>query len=60
MKIVDFKLFQLFPFTTWMGELKDPKILRADLIAGITVTMVLIPQAMAHAQLASLPPYYGL
>jgi len=60
LKIVDFKLFQLFPFTTWMGELKDPKILRADLIAGITVTMVLIPQAMAHAQLASLPPYYGL
>ena len=60
MKIKDLKLFQLMPFTTWIGELRDPKILRADLIAGITVTMVLIPQAMAHAQLASLPPYYGL
>lgn len=60
MKVSDVKLFQLLPFTTWIGELKDPKILRADLVAGITVTLVLIPQAMAHAQLASLPAYYGL
>ena len=60
MQLSDLKLFQLMPFTTWIGELKDPKVLRADLIAGVTVTMVLIPQAMAHAQLASLPPYYGL
>lgn len=34
--------------------------LRADLIAGITVALVLIPQSMAYAQLAGLPPYYGL
>ena len=60
MKLADFKLFQLLPFSAWIGELKDPKILKADLIAGITLTMILIPQAMAHAQLASLPPYYGL
>ena len=60
MKLPDLKLFQLLPFTTWIGELKDPKILRADIVAGITVTMLLIPQAMAHAQLASLPAYYGL
>jgi len=59
-KLADLKLFQLLPFTTWIGELRDPKILRADLIAGVTVTLVLIPQAMAHAQLASLPAYYGL
>jgi len=59
-KLADIKLFQLLPFTKWIGELKDPVVLRADIIAGITVTMVLIPQAMAHAQLASLPPYYGL
>src|SRR3990172_5696504 len=30
------------------------------LIAGLTVAMVLIPQSMAYAQLAGLPPYYGL
>lgn len=60
MKLTDLKLFQLLPFTAWIGELKDPKILRADVVAGVTVTLVLIPQAMAHAQLASLPAYYGL
>ncbi len=60
MKLSDVKALQLLPFTTWIGELKDSKVRRADLLAGITVTMVLIPQALAHAQLASLPPYYGL
>jgi len=27
---------------------------------GLTVALVLIPQSMAYAQLAGLPPYYGL
>lgn len=36
------------------------KDLRADIIAGITVALVLIPQSMAYAELAGLPPYYGL
>lgn len=34
--------------------------LRADLIAGITVAPVVIPQSMAYAQLAGVPAYYGL
>lgn len=44
----------------WIGELRDPKILRADVIAGITVALILVPQSMAYAQLAGLPPYIGL
>ncbi len=48
------------PFTGWIRELKKPAVLKADLIAGITVALVLIPQSMAYAQLAGLPPYYGL
>lgn len=36
------------------------KSLRADIIAGLTVALVLIPQSMAYAELAGLPPYYGL
>ena len=48
------------PFMCWIGELKKPETLRADLIAGITVALVLVPQSMAYAQLAGLPPYYGL
>ncbi|MBF0472557.1 MAG: STAS domain-containing protein [Nitrospirae bacterium] len=34
--------------------------LRSDLIAGITVAPIVIPQSMAYAQLAGVPPYYGL
>ena len=48
------------PFLSWIGELKDPSVIKADLIAGITVALILIPQSMAYAQLAGLPPYYGL
>ncbi|MBW2488473.1 MAG: sodium-independent anion transporter, partial [Deltaproteobacteria bacterium] len=34
--------------------------LKADIIAGLTVALVLIPQSLAYAELAGLPPYYGL
>ena len=54
------KLNKFFPFLNWINELKDPKILRADLIAGLTVALVLIPQSMAYATLAGLPEVYGL
>ena len=53
-------LNKFFPFLNWINELKDPKILRADLIAGLTVALVLIPQSMAYATLAGLPEVYGL
>ena len=48
------------PFLDWIFELKNPAVLRADVIAGITVALVLIPQSMAYAQLAGLPPQMGL
>ncbi len=38
----------------------DRAAARDDLAAGLTVALVLIPQSMAYAQLAGLPPYYGL
>ena len=49
---------RLFPFLRWL-PMQRPAI-RADIIAGTTVAMVLIPQSMAYAQLAGLPAYYGL
>jgi len=52
-------LRRVFPFLTWFREI-DGATLRADLVSGMTVAMVLIPQSMAYAQLAGLPPYYGL
>ena len=48
------------PFLSWIGELKDKDTIRSDVIAGVTVAMVLVPQSMAYAQLAGLPAYYGL
>ncbi|MGB5397621.1 MAG: sulfate permease [Gammaproteobacteria bacterium] len=51
---------RLLPFLRWVGECSDRKVLRADIIAGITVALVLVPQSMAYAQLAGLPPYFGL
>ncbi|MGD2052562.1 MAG: solute carrier family 26 protein [Gammaproteobacteria bacterium] len=51
---------RLLPFLSWIDKCKDPSVLTADVIAGITVALVLVPQSMAYAQLAGLPPYYGL
>ena len=47
-----------FPFLRWFPLSRQT--LRADLVAGVTVALVLIPQSMAYAQLAGLPAYYGL
>ncbi len=47
---------QLFAFLQWAGELRDRRVLRADIVAGITVALVLVPQSMAYAQLAGLDP----
>lgn len=49
---------RFFPFVSWWPLRAE--VVRADLIAGITVALVLIPQSMAYAQLAGLPAYYGL
>jgi Sulfate permease and related transporters (MFS superfamily) len=48
------------PYRSWLGELKNPEVLKADAMAGLTVALVLIPQSMAYAQLAGLPAYIGL
>ena len=52
------RLRVFFPFLGWprlTGE-----TLRVDLLAGITVALILVPQSMAYAQLAGLPVVYGL
>src|SRR5210317_1547807 len=52
-------IFKFFPFLLWFKGYKVEEF-KLDLVAGITVAMVLIPQSMAYAQLAGLPAYYGL
>jgi sulfate permease, SulP family len=49
---------RVFPFLGWFPM--NQVTVRADLMAGIAVALVLIPQSMAYAQLAGLPPVYGL
>lgn len=51
-------LTRLFPFLRWFPLKRET--LRADIIAGITVAMILVPQSMAYATLAGLPVVYGL
>jgi SulP family sulfate permease len=46
------------PFAKWISS--RPGTLKQDLVAGITVSLVAIPQSLAYAQLAGVPAYYGL
>jgi SulP family sulfate permease len=52
------QLTRFLPFLRWFPLRGDT--VKTDFLAGITVALVLIPQSMAYAQLAGLPPYYGL
>ena len=52
-------LNKIFPFISWFKDYSLNSF-RLDAISGLTVALVLIPQSMAYAQLAGLPPYYGL
>ncbi|HBK71473.1 MAG TPA: sodium-independent anion transporter [Flavobacteriaceae bacterium] len=50
-------LQKIFPFLTWLPLAK--KSWKDDLIAGITGTIIVIPQAVAFAMIAGMPPIYG-
>lgn len=52
-------LISLFPFLTWIGNY-NLQWLYGDLVAGITVGAVVVPQGMAYANLAELEVQYGL
>lgn len=47
------------PILSWLPSYKST-FLKGDLTAGLTVAVMLIPQGMAYAVLAGLPPVYGL
>ncbi|KAF5528803.1 family sulfate permease, partial [Fusarium phyllophilum] len=51
--------YNLFPFLSWVGKYNLIWFI-GDLVAGITVGAVVVPQSMAYAQLAQLPVEYGL
>ena len=47
------------PILDWLGNYRKSD-LSGDLIAGLIVTIMLVPQGMAYAMLAGLPPQVGL
>lgn len=52
-------LLQLFPFLRWWPRV-NRQTLHADLIAALTGAMIVLPQGVAFATIAGLPPEYGL
>ena len=52
-------LYKLLPFLRWW-PMVDRTTTRADLTAGITGALIVLPQGVAFATIAGLPPEYGL
>ena len=52
-------LFASFPLLIRCGTIRGSD-LASDTMAGLTVAAVAVPQAMAYAQIAGIPPQYGL
>lgn len=53
------KLVSIFPFLAW-SKLITRESLKADLLAGLTGAVIVLPQGVAFATIAGLPPEYGL
>lgn len=52
-------LKEIFPFLSWF-RLITRESLKADFIAGLTGAVIVLPQGVAFALIAGLPPEYGL
>jgi SulP family sulfate permease len=52
-------LARYFPILEW-GRTYNREVLTSDLMAAVIVTIMLIPQSLAYAMLAGLPPVVGL
>jgi SulP family sulfate permease len=50
---------RMLPVLGWLRNYDRPT-LRHDLIAGLAVAVMLVPQSMAYAALAGMPPVTGL
>ncbi|XP_022990264.1 sulfate transporter 4.1, chloroplastic-like isoform X2 [Cucurbita maxima] len=50
----------LLPCSRWIRTYKWREYLQSDLLSGITIGIMLVPQAMSYAKLAGLQPIYGL
>ncbi|KAK6472021.1 solute carrier family 26 member 9-like [Huso huso] len=53
-------LFGLLPIITWLPKYKPKESLLFDVLSGISAGTIQVPQGMAFALLANLPPVNGL
>ncbi|KAM4675991.1 sulfate transporter-like [Discoglossus pictus] len=53
-------IFSLFPVLKWLPHYKIKEYLLGDIVSGIIVGVVTIPQSIAYSLLASQDPIYGL
>ncbi len=53
------RLKKYIPILEWLPQYKKTYF-RGDLVGGLTVGVMLVPQGMAYSLLAGLPPIYGL
>ena len=53
------RLSKFFPFLSWL-PMVNRQTLRSDFIAGLTGAVVVLPQGVAFAIIAGMPPIYGL
>ena len=59
-KLPQFESFaRVFPILGWLPGY-EPEWLRADVIAGLTLWGILVPEAIAYAAMAGAPPEAGL
>ncbi len=52
-------LHRIFPFLTWWPSVNRTTT-RADFLAGLTGAIIVLPQGIAFAIIAGMPPIYGL
>ena len=50
---------RLLPFASWLPKV-NRRTLAGDLVAGLTGAIVVLPQGVAFATIAGMPPEYGL
>ena len=54
------RLTRFLPILRWLPDLREAGAVRADALAGLTGAIVVLPQGVAFATLAGMPPEYGL
>ena len=53
------QLVKIFPFIIWF-RLTTLETIKADFFAGLTGAIIVLPQSVAFATIAGMPPEYGL